>query len=759
MDFALEKELSLDLLNAMEAGFALWEVVYLKNGGTNLRLLFANDFYAASIRRQLDEILGKTFSELQPRDVSWLPIFSEVALRKRGVYVSETYGQEVQFYLHGHVFSPLPGYVAFVTHNRTQFVKSEMEKEQEEQRIRMMLNILPEGICYCSAVYDDNSDKAVDVHCIMVNEAFEIYEGVRIGSLQGHGFYELYPGRDKINLRKVDEALRNNEKTTYLREGAGGRIIEVNIYPQANKQLFVFQRDVTARMKAIEARKRIQANISHDMRTPLNGIIGLAELGLDDTADYAKQRDYLSKIKSSAEGLLSIINDILDFTKIDTGKMELERIPFCLNELIGECKTIIQREAEERGIALYFNNKSGIESKIIGDPTKLRRALLNFLSNGIKFTKQGYVSLLVKRDEIASQNGAAALYFEIEDTGIGMTEEQCHNAFEPFAQAVESTARNFGGTGLGLSIAKNIIEMMGGRIHVKSAPGIGSIFSFSIVFEISAGKKSQSKIGGNRMAAIEQPLFDGDVLVCEDHEMNKLVIAESLKKLGLSVTIAENGSIGVDKVRSRQKPFDIILVDTQMPVMDGLSTTKKIREMGHNTPIIALSAGVMPEDKKRYMASGISDYLSKPFKQQDLWICLLKYLKPVGQKPVDALSRSSKNDKAIDRELGIENCAGNEAYYEKALAIFLKSGRNTYMRIEKAIAAQNYSLAHEIAHKESGFAAVIGAVKLTKLLSVLAKGLKTGPPDYRNEMLADYGDELGSVLNYIETRHLGNSSR
>ena len=174
--------------------------------------------------------------------------------------------------------------------------------------------------------------------------------------------------------------------------------------------------------------------------------------------------------------------------------------------------------------------------------------------------------------------------------------------------------------------------------------------------------------------------------------------------------------------------------------------------MGHNTPIIALTASVMPKDKEQYMAGGISDCLCKPFKRQDLWICLLKYLEPAGQKPVDVLNERRKNREVIDRELGIENCAGNEIFYEQTLIGFLKSGRDTYIRLEKAITEQNYPLAYEIAHKEGGLASVIGAVKLAKLLSDLIKGLKAGSPGCMKKMLTSYDAELRNVLNYIEAK-------
>jgi signal transduction histidine kinase/CheY-like chemotaxis protein len=347
------------------------------------------------------------------------------------------------------------------------------------------------------------------------------------------------------------------------------------------------------------AKSAFLANMSHEIRTPMNSIMGFAGLALDGELPH-KTKDYISKIRINAEWLLQIINDILDISKIESGKMELERIPFDLHEVLGHSRTLIAPVAMEKGINLHFYAEPSVGKRLIGDPTRLGQALTNLLSNAVKFTNTGIIKL--SAEIRASAKNTATVCFEVKDSGIGMTEQQIEKIFDPFTQAETGTTRKYGGTGLGLSITKNIVEMMGGRLSVESAVGIGSKFSFTIVFDmidVSDTSTHEKKIVFNDL---KKPLFKGEVLLCEDNYMNQQVICEHLARVGLKTVVADNGRIGVNMVKERmekgEKQFDLIFMDMHMPEMDGLEASAKILELGVKIPLVAMTANVMEEKKK-----------------------------------------------------------------------------------------------------------------------------------------------------------------
>ncbi|MCL2270899.1 MAG: ATP-binding protein, partial [Treponema sp.] len=365
------------------------------------------------------------------------------------------------------------------------------------------------------------------------------------------------------------------------------------------------------------------ANMSHEIRTPMNSIIGFSELAMDGESSH-KTKDYLGKIQSNAEWLLQIINDILDISKIEAGKIELEYIPFDMGELFNDCRTLILPKATKKGIDLQSYAEPNAGKMPVGDPTRLRQVLVNLLSNAVKFTSDGSIQL---RAEIRrSTENSVTVYFEVKDSGIGMTNEQIKRVFKPFMQAETGTTRKYGGTGLGLAITKNIVELMGGMLAVISTPGVGTTFNFELTFEtmdISADHEAELKKARNE---IEKPVFEGEVLLCEDNIMNQQVICEHLAKVGLTAVVADNGKRGVEMVQSRKenggKQFDLIFMDMHMPVMDGLEAAEKILELNTGIPIIAMTANIMSNDREIYRMSGMNDCVGKPFSSQELWRCL-----------------------------------------------------------------------------------------------------------------------------------------
>ncbi|MDR0464594.1 MAG: response regulator [Treponema sp.] len=372
------------------------------------------------------------------------------------------------------------------------------------------------------------------------------------------------------------------------------------------------------------------ANMSHEIRTPMNSIMGFSELALDGETS-PKTRDYLQKIKTNAEWLLQIINDILDISKVESGKMELEKIPFDMHELLSGCRTLILPKAVEKGIILHFYAEPSVNKKPVGDPTRLRQVFINLLSNSVKFTNTGMIKLQAVLKSISDTS--ITMHFEIKDSGIGMTPEQVSKIFEPFIQAESGTTRKYGGTGLGLTITNNIVKLMGGELLVDSMPGVGTKFCFDLTFDAidySSDKNSEQTL---MLDEIEKPFFNGEILLCEDNTMNQEVICDHLARVGLKTIVADNGKIGVDMVKRRmnygEKQFDLIFMDIHMPVMDGLEASAKIIELKTGIPVIAMTANIMSGDWDIYKKSGMNDCVGKPFTSQELWRCLLKYLRPV----------------------------------------------------------------------------------------------------------------------------------
>jgi len=377
------------------------------------------------------------------------------------------------------------------------------------------------------------------------------------------------------------------------------------------------------------------AKMSHEIRTPMNSIVGFSELALGSD-NLQKDREYFVKILQNANWLLRLINEILDISKVESGNLELERIPFSLSEVFEDCHSVVLPDAIEKGLILKFYAQPIEETALLGDSLRLKQALVNILSNAVKFTNTGIIKTFAEITEKTDKT--VTFMFSVTDSGIGMTDEQIKRIYSPFKQAEAGTERIYGGTGLGLSITKNIVEAMGGTLTVESTPKIGSKFSFELTFDIIDEENIDSYDDKTKTGELAKPLFFGDVLVCDDNPMNCQVICEHLRRVGLKPFIAENGKVGVDRVRKRmrrdskkppKKQFCLIFMDIHMPVMDGLEATEEILELETGVPIIALTANVMSHDLERYKKIGMNDNLGKPFTSQELWYLLLKYLEPI----------------------------------------------------------------------------------------------------------------------------------
>jgi signal transduction histidine kinase len=373
--------------------------------------------------------------------------------------------------------------------------------------------------------------------------------------------------------------------------------------------------------KADAAKSQFLANMSHEIRTPMNAIIGFSEV-LEEEPLTQQQKEYVKMILDSSRHLLELINDILDFSKIEAGRMRAETVECDIRALLADIESLMNPSAKQKQLEFKIDCTEDIPDTIVTDPAKLRQCIINLVSNAIKFTEQGYVKLTARQ---TAKDDKPFVEFEITDTGIGIPADKLDILFESFTQADGSTTRKYGGTGLGLAITKQLADLMGGNITVESEAGKGSTFRLVIPANTTEGQQYKHEGFADNHASGDgyqthqndsQPEFSGRVLVAEDSPTNQVLIKMLLEKLGFVVTIAQNGLEVIEAVKNQH--FELILMDMQMPEMNGYNATKKLRGLGVKTPIIAMTVNVDEEDKKECLRAGCDDYISKPIDRTHL---------------------------------------------------------------------------------------------------------------------------------------------
>jgi PAS domain S-box-containing protein len=434
---------------------------------------------------------------------------------------------------------------------------------------------------------------------------------------QSLGMLLLVCDRCRLDRVGLDPVLR--EFLTDL-----GELVAMALMRERSRQALLNAKAEAERLA--QARTEFLANMSHEIRTPMNGVLGMLNL-LKDTPLTDEQRDLLQTAETSAQHLLEILNDILNLAKIEAGQMKLERTPTDLKRLVRETCEMVRPQARLKGILLREELPDG-ELYALADPTRLRQILLNLLSNAIKFTERGeVVARLIQRE--ASADNAHALRFEVQDTGIGIPPDKQQQIFEPFRQADGSTTRKYGGTGLGLAISKKLVELMGGRMGVVSQVGEGSTFWFEVSLP-ACDAPAHVRLEQQLRAAEQTPLTGLRVLVAEDNFVNQKVIRRTLEKWGIEVQIANNGREALEWLS--REPFHLVLMDCQMPEMDGYEATRRIRAYeqprGLHMPIIALTANALSGDREKCLECGMDDYLTKPVNPDQLWEKLTQWGMP-----------------------------------------------------------------------------------------------------------------------------------
>jgi len=482
---------------------------------------------------------------------------------------------------------------------------------------------------------------------------------------------------------------------------------------------------------ATRAKSTFLANMSHEIRTPMNGVIGMTQLLLNTTLGE-KQRDLVENIRVSGEILLTVINDILDFSKIEAGRMDLESRPFSLTACLASVQSLLHPRAVEKNLALHYKISPDAPTYLIGDVTRLRQILLNLVGNAVKFTEQGEVGIEVSLEPgspEASPNGVR-LHFAVKDTGLGLPADKLSLLFQPFSQVDPSITRNYGGTGLGLAISKRLTEMMGGQIWAESTgvPGQGSTFHFTLVsVPTSPPEPEATALDTHAQATTDQVRFPTHLrlLVAEDVAVNQKFVLLALEELGSHADVVANGQEVLDALH--RQPYEVVLMDVQMPVLDGLETTRRIRARADSAPqpyIIAMTANAMQGDREACLAAGMDDYVSKPIYLSELRAALtragLRLKDSWPTRAAEARQTRSPVDQGVLSKV-LKRTGGREL-----VELYLAEARSNLETLRAAFARREITEIHQTAHKLKGSSGFVGATRMMQISADLEQMARNG---------------------------------
>ncbi len=553
----------------------------------------------------------------------------------------------------------------------------------------------------------------LEQNILYANQSFADISGFEINELIGEKATEVVRVESGAEILEAKSALRKRDisdnyelqildksgtKRWWFISGApnyneqGELIGSIGIHLDITNQKKLEEELAVAKNKAEEAsqaKEAFLANMSHEIRTPLNAIIGMIrELKREDLSK--KQQAYLNHTDTASKHLLSIVNSILDISKIEAGEFILEQHHFSLEALVGNIQSILFNKAKQKGLSFKTNIDSAVFPAHLGDSARLRQVLINLLDNAIKFTDKGYVDLSLKVLETTPESQKIILVFT--DTGIGMDQTYLEKVFSKFSQEELSTSRKFGGTGLGMFITREIVQLMNGRINVSSEKSKGT----KITIELTLPKGNPKKLIESDSQSYKDGLKGIKVLLVEDNAMNRFIAIKSLSYFGCEVEEAENGLLALESLKNSS--FDVILMDIQMPELDGVETTKIIRkDFDQQVPIIAVSANAFRKDIDLYLSIGMNDYVTKPFNEGELFFAIQNHLNIIPDSQSN--NNSSETTSLYNLDKLIEVSSGDKAFVQNMIEIFIDSAPTTLSEIEKALSERNYLKISQVAHK------------------------------------------------------------
>ncbi len=642
------------------------------------------------------------------------------------------------------------GYLLIGTDN-TARKQVEAEQRKLDQRLR-------DQQFYTRSLIESNIDALMttDPAGIItdVNKQMEALTGCTRDELIGAPFKSYFtdPARAEAGIKAVLSAKKvtDYELTARARDGTE-TVVSYNATTFYDRDrtlqgVFAAARDVTERKRvemelkqakadaesASRTKSEFLASMSHEIRTPMNAIMGIADL-LAKTTLTTEQNKYVQIFRRAGDNLLNLINDILDLSKVEASQLDLEQTGFSLIDLLDKVTEMVALRAKEKGLILVCEISPDTKTSLVGDPTRLRQVLLNLLGNAIKFTEAGKVVLRVTPETDAAV--PTALRFTVSDTGIGIQEEQLSRVFERFTQADSSTTRRFGGSGLGLTISKRLVELMGGRIWAESVVETGSVFSFVVPFEIWAGAEQQTVSPIDAPSDALQPALR--ILLAEDSADNCIITMAYLEDTPHQVDIAETGAIACEMFAANH--YDLVLMDRQMPVMDGLTATRKIRawEKANGrlpTPIIALTASALKGDREKCLAAGCTAFLTKPIKQEVLLGAIRNRSAIV---PNSARDESIRTDPVAVR--------AKDRIAERVPA-YLRSCRQNVIAMSDALDRADFGAVTILGHNMRGSGGAFGFQTITDIGAELQRAGETANVDTSRRCVA----ELSSYLDRIE---------
>ena len=641
----------------------------------------------------------------------------------------------------------------------------EEELQRSEQAKEIILSSMTERVVY--------HDPEMKIR--WANRAAGSFYGVSPGQARGKRCFDLLQRSwDECEACPVKLAIETGEVQEATRSFLEGNTFLIRAYPVINaagtlEGVVEVTMDVTDRVKyeqeLAQARDRAQAsdraktqfvaNMSHEIRTPMNVIMGMTDLVLA-TGLLPEQREFMEMIKASSESLLNLINDILDISRIEEGKLELEQLSFDLVETVEKTIAFLSLPAHEKGLDLSYSIDRDLPANLLGDPFRLRQVLVNLVGNAIKFTEEGYVKLSISRAAMPTESGKnkqgqVNLHFSIADTGTGIPRDSLDLLFKSFTQIDGTMSRTHEGAGLGLAISKNLVQMMGGQIWVDSQPGHGSIFHFTAVFE--EAEAPQAAQGEPETAAVSGPGQQGiqcqrsggfsiseqllNILLVEDKPMNRKLARVLLEKKGWKVTEAADGKEAVSVITLSPGRFDLILMDVQMPEMDGLEATRLIREQEQQekkrTPVIAMTAHALKGDRERFLEAGMDNYISKPIQAEDLYSSVARVTGKVAQQEIGSCADENeanpgKEQPALPEDLDrmLNQVAGDTSLLEELFTLFLEDSRQDIPLLKKSVEQKDPEEIVRLAHGLKGELGNLGVRKAAELARQMEKQAKEG---------------------------------